>query len=396
MKTLYLDCFAGIAGDMMLGALLDAGADLEFVKDGLSSLAVNGYTLEVGQGNTHGIAATYVRIHNTERQSHRHLSDIIELLNKGDFPEAVRTQAVKVFHRLAEAEAKVHGVPLDQIHFHEVGAIDSICDIMGSLLALHSLKVQRVVCSPIPLSSGTVQCEHGLIPVPAPATMELLKGVPTRQTDVKGELVTPTGAVLATTVADCFESIPAMVIERIGYGMGSKDHGFPNVLRAIIGETENGVLGKPGESIVIEASIDDLNPELYPYVIEKLLEAGAPDAFLTPIIMKGGRPGILLTVLAIPENWTRVARVIFQETSTLGFRIRRDHRQVLLRKLCQVATRYGEINVKYAYLPGEDVPLQVAPEYRDCRDAAERTGVPLKAVYNEAIAAALQMRSDKQ
>lgn len=394
MRTLYLDCFAGIAGDMLLGALLDAGADLKFVKEGLSSLGLSGYTLETGQGNTHGIAATYARIRSTEQQPHRHLPEIIELLNRGKFPEAVRAQAVKVFHRLAEAEAKVHGVALDQIHFHEVGAIDSICDIVGSLLALYTLKVQRVICSPLPLSSGTVRCEHGVIPVPAPATLELLKGVPTRQTDIKGELVTPTGAVLATTLAGCFESIPAMVIERIGYGMGSKDYGFPNVLRAVIGETEDRVLGKPGESIVIEASIDDLNPELYPYVIEKMLEAGAADAFLTPIIMKGGRPGTLLTVLAMPENWTRVGRVIFQETSTIGFRVRKDYRRVLLRKLCQVATRYGKINVKYACLPGEETPLQVAPEYRDCRDAAERTGVPLKVIYNEALTAALQMISE--
>lgn len=395
MKTLYLDCFAGIAGDMLLGSLLDVGADLETVEKGLLSLGIEGYKFETGKGSSHGIAATYVHIHSEGDQPHRHLKDILDLIEQGSLTDTVKEMAFKVFRRLAEAEAKVHGTTPERIHFHEVGAIDSICDIVGSLIALENLQVDRVICSPLPVTSGTIQCEHGLIPVPAPATLELIVGVPTRQMDVQGELVTPTGAVLATTLAHSFSAFPAMTVKQVGYGMGTKDYGFPNVLRAVIGETEEpiegtGELGSADEVVVMEASIDDLNPEIYPHLVQKLLDAGALDAFLTPIIMKGGRPGVLLTVLAHRENQNKAARVVFQEASTLGLRLRSDLRQVLIREIIMVETPFGALAVKIGRSTKGGAAVQIAPEYRDCHQAAERFQVPLKTVFNEAVAAALK------
>ncbi len=396
MKILYLDCFAGIAGDMLLGSLLDAGADLDAVKKGISSLDIDEYTFETGKGSSHGIAATYVHIRNTGDQPHRHLQDILNLIDKGDLNERVKKKAHQVFRRLAEAEAKVHGTTPEHIHFHEVGAIDSICDIVGNLIALETLNPDQIICSPLPVTSGTIRCEHGLIPVPAPATLELIVGVPTRKLDIEGELVTPTGAVLATTLAHSFSSFPAMTVKQVGYGMGTRDYGFPNVLRAILGESSDpaggpGGPGNPDEVVVMEASIDDLNPEIYPYLVQKLLDAGALDAFLTPIIMKGGRPGILLTVLAHRENWDLVARVIFKEASTLGLRLRCDLRRVLPREITRVETPFGGIAVKVGRYAKGEPPVQVAPEYRDCCAAAERFQVPLKKVYNEAVAAVLKI-----
>lgn len=396
MRVLYLDCFAGIAGDMLLAALLDAGADLGLVRKGLSSLPIDGYTIETGKGESCGIAAAYVHIKTTEQQPHRKLQNILGLIDQGDLTDSVKEKARHVFRRLAEAEAEVHGTAPEQVHFHEVGAVDSICDIIGCLLALESLDVDRVICSPLPLSSGTVQCEHGLLPLPAPATLELIKGVPTRQTEIEGELVTPTGAVLAVSLTHSFSSLPGMMIERVGYGMGSRDLGFPNILRAIIGETEEPAISPAdvenhGEIMVLECSIDDLNPEIYPYLIEKLLDTGAADAFLSPIIMKRGRPGVLLTVLTHQEKWSQLAKIIFEETSTLGIRLRRDMRRVLLRETARVSTPYGKITVKFGRFSEKGSPVQIAPEYRDCRRAAKQFGVPLKQVYNEAVAAALDM-----
>lgn len=377
-----------------MGALLDAGADLDLIKQGLASLPIDGYTLETKKGESYGIAATYVHIKNTEQQPHRHLQDILAMIEQGDLAAGVKENARRLFRRLAEAEARVHGTTPEHIHFHEVGAIDSICDIIGCLIAIDSLQVEKVICSPLPLSSGTIRCEHGLIPVPAPATLELIKGVPTRQTNIEGELVTPTGAVLAVALADSFSSLPGMTVEKIGYGMGTRDFGFPNVLRAVIGEIEEFEgcsLGSTDEIMVLECSIDDLNPEIYPYLIEQLLAAGAPDAFLSQIIMKGGRPGVLLTVLAHQENWSQLAKIIFEETSTLGFRMRSDSRCVLLRETAKVNTPFGEITVKLSRLSRDEAPVQIAPEYRDCCAAAKQFGVPLKKVYNEALAAAVDI-----
>lgn len=237
MKVMYLDCCTGIAGDMFLGALLDAGADPDLVKNGLSSLNLNGYEMSVIKGTSHGIAATSVQINVVEEQPHRHLKDIMSIIESGNYSDRVKKMAGKVFHLIAQAEAKVHGTTPDQVHFHEVGAIDSICDIIGALLAVESLGVESIVCSPLPLGSGHVYCSHGRIPVPAPATLEIIKGVPVRKNDVEGELVTPTGAALAVTLSQEFSSFPSMIVDSVGYGMGTRDYGFPSVLRVIIGRS---------------------------------------------------------------------------------------------------------------------------------------------------------------
>jgi uncharacterized protein (TIGR00299 family) protein len=324
MRILYLDCFAGIAGDMLLGSLLDAGADLDVVKQGLYSLAIDGYTFETGKGSSHGIAATYVHIQNTDEQPHRHLQDVLELIEQGDLAGSIKEKAHKVFRRLGEAEAKVHGTTPEHIHFHEVGAIDSICDIVGCLVALDSLDIEQVICSPLPVSSGTIRCEHGLIPVPAPATLELIKGVPTRKSEIEGELVTPTGAVLATTLAHSFSTFPAMVVDKVGYGMGTRDYGFPNVLRAIIGETKEpsggpGSLGNPDEIVVMESSIDDLNPEVYPYLVKKLLESGALDAFFDADYYEGWQARCLADSFGTPGKLGRGGKNHFSRDVYTGF-----------------------------------------------------------------------------
>lgn len=236
MKVLYLDCSAGIAGDMLLGALFDAGVDPDLVKNGLASLNLNGYEMQVRKAASHGIAANSVQFNVVEEQPHRHLKDIMELIEAGSFSEHVKSLAGKVFSLLARAEAKVHGTTPDQVHFHEVGAIDSICDIVGTLLAVESLEVEKIICSPLSLGNGHVYCAHGRIPVPAPATLEIIKGVPVRRSDVEGELVTPTGAALAVTLSQEFSSLPSMVVDSVGYGMGTRDYGFPSVLRVIMGK----------------------------------------------------------------------------------------------------------------------------------------------------------------
>jgi len=453
---LYLDCFAGISGDMALGALIDAGAEEDFIRSGIDALGLTGYELKIKEDVTYNIRARRVSISTTGEQPHRHLADIINLIENAGLPVEVRVQASEVFKRLADAEARVHGTTPDKIHFHEVGAVDSICDIVGTLLAIYSLKVDKILCSPLPLGRGSVQCAHGVLPLPAPAALELLKGVPTRETKIEGETVTPTGAALAAVLSSEFTYFPAIKVEKIGYGMGARDYGFPNILRAVIGnevvekvnQRATGVywrevrhepsehnawheikrrselhgLGISEEVIVLEASIDDLNPEFYPYIMQRLLDTGALDAFLTPIIMKGGRPGVLLTVLALPAKWEKAVEIIFTETSTLGIRVRVDRRRAALRETRRVQTEFGEVAVKFAYIKDErgKAPLshgrekgegrkadnvskkerfterpflQVSPEYRDCAEIARRKGVPVKKVYNAALKAALKFET---
>ncbi|MFA6808617.1 MAG: LarC family nickel insertion protein [Eubacteriales bacterium] len=236
MKVMYLDCFAGIAGDMFLGALIDAGADIECIREGLSSLDVNGYSFVVEKKKSYGIAATKIDVIVEEEQPHRHLKDIVEIIETGSLSDYVKDLAKKVFMEIAQAEAKVHGTTIEHVHFHEVGAVDSICDVIGSLLAVENIKVDKICCSHLPMGYGSIKCDHGLIPLPAPATLEIIKGIPVRNVDVKGELVTPTGAALAKVLAKEFNGFPNMIVECSGYGLGTRDYGFPNVLRVVIGQ----------------------------------------------------------------------------------------------------------------------------------------------------------------
>ncbi|MFQ5495479.1 MAG: nickel pincer cofactor biosynthesis protein LarC, partial [Phycisphaerae bacterium] len=292
MTTAYFDCFRGAGGDMIVAALVDAGADVDSLRRGLDSLGLRGYDLSIGPVTKQGFAATrFVVTSEKDRpQPHRHLSDIAGIIGAADLPDPVKTRSMRVFERLAEAEAAVHGTDVARIHFHEVGAVDSILDVVGAVLAMHLLAVDRVICSPLPVGSGTVVCEHGTLPVPAPATANLLKGVPLAACDETGELVTPTAAAVLTTMAEAFTSLPAMVVAKIGYGAGSRDGLHrPNLLRVLIGDESPA--GDVDEITILETNLDDVSPQVVGHCIEVLLAAGALDVYAVPIQMKKSRPG---------------------------------------------------------------------------------------------------------
>ncbi|MBE0466699.1 MAG: nickel pincer cofactor biosynthesis protein LarC [Candidatus Desulforudis sp.] len=389
MRTLYWDCFAGISGDMALGSLIDAGADPEQIRALLGRLSLPGWTLAVREERRGGLRGARVEVRVTADQPDRRLPDILELLNSAGLPAPVPASAGRVFARLAEAEARVHGISPDLVHFHEVGAVDAIMEVTGTVIALHLLGVERVEVSPLPLSRGFVKCAHGILPVPAPAVLELIRGFPTRTTDIEGELVTPTGAALAITLsAAAGDFPPGLVIDRLGYGAGTATaFPFPNHLRAVIGVTS---AAAPAQErlAVLETILDDVNPEYYPFFLERLKSAGARDAYLAPLIMKKGRPGIKLTVLAGPDEWQKLLTVILRETGTLGVRVRHEQRVVLERKILQVETAYGPVRVKVSSLDGAAV--RVKPEFEDCRALALRHGVPVREIVGTAERAAAE------
>lgn len=389
MRLLYWDCFAGISGDMALGSLIDAGAPADKVRAVLSGLPLKGWTLEVREGKSGGLRGTRVEVRADMEQPHRRLADILGLLQAGGLPEPVARTSARVFTRLAEAEARVHGIPPDQVHFHETGAVDAIIEVTGTVAALHLLQVEQVRLSPLPLSRGFVHCAHGTLPVPAPAVLELIRGFPTRPAAVEGELVTPTGAALAVTLASTAGAFPGLFIEGVGYGAGTAAFPFPNFLRAVLGRVESPT-GEPPrvqEHItVLETVLDDVNPEHYPYILEQLLAAGARDAYLAPLIMKKGRPGVKLTVLSGADEWHLPAMVILKETGTLGIRVRREDRVVLDRKVLAVDTAYGPVRVKAALL--DNRVIRVKPEFEDCRALALKHRVPVRTVTAAAERAA--------
>ncbi len=381
MKLCYLDAFSGISGDMTIGALLDAGADADALGEALRSLNL-GADFAVEKTKRRGITATKFTVSGGETKSHRHLSHIDKIIDAAPIADEVKRNSRAVFRRLGEAEAKVHGVPIEKVHFHEVGAIDSICDIVGACFALHSLGVEELQCSAINVGSGTVNTEHGLLPVPAPATAELLTGRPIYARGPQTELTTPTGAALAVTLATHFGPLPAMAIRCIGHGCGTKD--FPeqaNVLRAIIGEVQQA----PEALVVsvIEANIDDSTPEVLGYAMERLLEKGALDVTLQPILMKKNRPATLLRVIARVEDREPLAGIVLAETTTMGIRMYEAHRRVRAREIQEVETPYGKVRVKVA---GD----ACAPEYEDCRRVARERNIPLRTVITEATFAYLK------
>jgi len=396
MKILYIDCFSGISGDMCLGALVDAGADSRRLEGDLKKLPLSGWEMQVAPKNSHGITGTKVDILVREdTQPHRHYSDIRDLVHGSPLPERVRETALSIFQRLAEAEGKVHGVSPHHVHFHEVGGVDSIIDIVGTSLALYYLEVDRIICSPVPPGRGTVRCRHGILPVPAPATARLLMGVPLRGLDVEGELVTPTGAAIATTVAESFGSLPSMKVNAVGYGFGSKDFGIPNFLRVFLGEDPGGTASNNTDTVVVlETNIDDMNPEFFGHIMEKLMDKGALDAFITPAYMKKNRPGQIITVLGHPRDRDILTDILFQETSTLGIRWREERRTVLGRRIEEVATPYGMVRIKYA-LSSDGTPLRAAPEYEDCKKIAREKNLPVRVVHESALLAALAKSGDQ-
>ena len=371
---------------MILGALIDAGASPDLLQRKLSTLSIDGGSLSVARVVKNGLAATQVSIagDTSGHPPHRSLSDIRAIIEGAELSDGVRRRAVAAFERLAQAEAQAHGCSVEQVHFHEVGAVDAIGDIVGAMIALDEMDVDRVVCSPVPTGSGTVTCEHGVLPVPAPATVNLLVGVPLARCDVAGELTTPTGAAILTTVADSFGALPEMRVERVGYGAGRRDTpGRPNVLRVILGEPIGG--GEVDEVVVCQANLDDSSPEVVGYCLERLLEAGALDAYCVPIYMKKSRPAVMLTVLAAPAKVPELEAIIFAETTTLGIRRYTAQRSKLIREVKRVETPFGFISMKVGRR-GREV-LTAAPEYEECRAAARQHGVPLRDVMNSAVRA---------
>jgi len=387
MKLAYFDCFSGAAGDMIVGACLDAGADEEYLRAELAKLRLSEVDLQIEKGAKSGISATFFIPCITEPspgRKHRHLSHIIDLIQQAQLRETVTSQAIRIFERLAQAEAKIHATTSEKIHFHEVGAADAIMDIVGACLALESLGVEKIYASALAVGSGTVKCAHGVLPVPAPATVELIKGIPLRSSEAQGELLTPTGAAILATLAENFGPLPAMTIERVGYGAGQREmDNIPNVLRLLVGQSNaclSGIIAD--EVVVLEANLDDATAELIGHVTEQLLHAGALDVFCTSIAMKKNRPGTRISVLTQAVDVAKLETILLTESTTFGVRRHTCLRSTLPREIQTVNTQYGPIRIKVGFLDGR--PVTVSPEYDDCAQAAQKHQVPLKKVFTAA------------
>lgn len=437
MRIAYLDCFAGISGDMFLGALLDAGVDPQVLHQAIASLNL-GASVKIEKVDRSGISSTKIFVmdgvnsaedvapkshvsdtHTHDEHSHNHahesnpsqktthshepghhhheikaehhhhgrsLSAIRNIIQSSSLAAVVKQMAIGTFELLGASEAKIHNVDIEKIHFHEVGAIDAIADIVAAAAGIHALAIDQWFCSPLNVGGGMVDCAHGRFPVPAPATADLLRGLPTYSADPQMELVTPTGAALIRTLAPTFSKQPAMRVQSIGYGAGGRNpKGFPNVLRLSVGVSEGDTRVSTDRVTVIETALDDLSPQIIAYVTEQALQQGALDVMLTPVIMKKGRPGTLLTVLCDPDKLPVIERFLLRETSTLGIRIHQEQRSCLSRSHQPVSTPYGDIRIKVGLLEQEE--LNAAPEFEDCRAAAAAHNVPVKQVIQSAIAA---------
>jgi pyridinium-3,5-bisthiocarboxylic acid mononucleotide nickel chelatase len=384
MKTIgiaYFDCFSGISGDMVLGALVDAGAPLPAIEADLRKLGLENWTISAEKVKRGAISATHVKVESQEDHHHRGLSIILKRIEAAHLAPRAADRAKKIFTRLAEAEAKVHQLPIDQVHFHEVGAVDSIIDIVGAAIGFELLGIDEFACSAFDVGAGQVKTAHGLLPVPAPATAELLRGAPMYTSGIQRELVTPTGAAIATTLATRFAELPEMNLRAIGYGAGSADlKEKANVLRLLIGESAASEPGEhwDGQVTVIETNLDDMSPQIYGYFAEKALAAGALDVFSTPVQMKKNRPGLLVTLLSEPANVSRLIDLVFRETTTIGIRTHEVRRKTLDRELVPVATPFGEVRMKISRMNG--TVLNASPEYDDCQRIAAERGIPLKQV----------------
>ncbi|HMB69292.1 MAG TPA: nickel pincer cofactor biosynthesis protein LarC [bacterium] len=378
----HFDPVTGAAGDMILAALIDAGADVDELRRGLATLPVPGFRLEAPEVRSGGFRGRRLELEIPDESTHRHLPRILEILRGGELPERVVERASAVFERLADAEARSHGIDRNAVHFHEVGALDAILDIAGTCLALHLLHADDVTFSPLRVGTGEVRSAHGTIPVPVPAVVELVRDVPIVRTDIVGEILTPTGAALLTTLGRPMDGAP-FVTRAVGVGIGHRElAGRPNLLRVTLGEPVAADVPWEADRVdVLETNLDDMSPEAVPGVLEAVLAAGAVDAFLTSVLMKKGRPGQLLTVLAPPDRAADVARVLFRETTTFGVRRHVGDRWILSRESRDLASPWGPVRVKVGQLG--DGTVRVTPEYESCRAIADRTGMPLLAVYRE-------------
>ena len=384
MRAVYLDCFSGLSGNMFLGALVDAGVPEAALREVIDKINIKGFSLIVKSVDKVGIHATHIDVDLTSKHHHRGLSDILKLIREAEIPEAVKEKACLVFQRLGAAEAKVHGMPLEKVHFHEVGAVDAIIDIVGTVFGFHYLGIDRIYCSPLRVGRGFVKAAHGIMPIPAPATAELLNGIPWYPGDIDRELVTPTGAALVAELCSGFGDRPTgFLSEKTAYGAGTWDLIIPNVLRLSVGSIPE---EKTSDTRwLLEANVDDSTPEVIAYVIDKLMSAGALDAWITPIIMKKGRPAFLVSALCDESNKTAVEDVVFAETSSIGVRWQEVRRTVANRSIVPVMTEWGSVGVKIAERNGE--VINVAPEFGDCRALAEQSGTPLKKIYQAALQA---------
>ncbi|GJL79251.1 MAG: UPF0272 protein [Nitrospinaceae bacterium] len=385
LRTAYFDCHSGISGDMILGALVDLGVDLKKIRQGLKTLGLSkGYEIKsrtVKRGLICGTKVDVV-IKPVKRTHGRHFSTIKNLIQKSDLSAQVKSNAIEVFHRIAKAEAKVHHTSIEKVHFHEVGAVDSIVDVVGGALGMELLNVDRVYSSPLNVGAGFVECEHGTLPVPAPATLNLLEGIPCFSTGVDKELTTPTGAAMIGFFAENFQTLPKIKIQKTGYGAG--DHvieNSPNMLRIILGEMDGA--GEEESMMMVETHIDDMNPEFYDHVMDRLFKAGAVDVTFTPVSMKKNRPAVKLSVLVSPEKRERIAKTILSETSTFGVRYFEVNRTTLDREIQTLKTPYGPVKVKVGSLDGEI--LKFSPEYEDCKKIARREKLPIKKVYEDVL-----------
>jgi hypothetical protein len=385
MKIAYFDCFSGISGDMTLGALVDAGCNLAEMESQLRRLPVTGWKISSEKVVRRGFRATQVKVESSDAQRHRSLSEILQLIARAGLPAAVGERASRIFQRLGEAEALVHGMPVEKVHFHEVGAVDSIVDIVGAAAGFEQLGIEEFFCSALNVGGGRVQTQHGSLPVPAPATAELLRGAPTYSTGIQRELVTPTGAAIVATVTSRFGPQPQMTVAAVGLGAGSAELAEqPNVLRLFIGEAaaRRDDAGLEEDIAVLEANLDDMSPQIYGFFAERALQAGALDVFSVPVQMKKNRPGQLITVLCNPADQEKFSDLLFRETTTLGVRQSIVKRRTLQRESLTVQTSLGSIRMKVARLHGHI--LNFAPEYEDCQKVAAERGVPLKRVLAEA------------
>jgi uncharacterized protein (TIGR00299 family) protein len=380
----YLDCSCGISGDMTLAALIDAGVPLARLQEAVGSLGVPGCRLAVEEVKRCGFRALRAKVETVPERAHRHLKDIFAAIDAGALTPRQNESAKKIFSKLAEAEAKVHGVPVEKVHFHEVGAADSITDIVGAAVGFDLLGVERIVASPVPTGSGKIEIDHGVCNIPAPATAELLRDIPLADSTIVGELTTPTGAAILAALADDFGPPPAMTIRSIGYGAGSNDWpGHPNILRLMLGDCPQGTdIGDCDSVVQLETAIDDLSGEIVGYCLERLWNAGALDVYTTSIGMKKNRPGVLVTVLCHPADAAKMEEILFRETTTLGIRRLSIPRRVLRRESIEVETPWGPVAGKIARISEKDA--RFAPEYESCRAVAERHGRPLAEIYEAA------------
>ncbi len=385
MKIISYDCFSGISGDMNLGAMIDLGVDKSYLINELNKLNLKGWELIVEKDQRHGISGTKATVRQTRHEhAHRHLADIEQIINDSGLDRKTKELSMKIFMKIATAEASVHGISIDHVHFHEVGAIDSIVDVVGAAICFNELKVDGVHVSAVELGGGFVNCDHGKLPVPAPATAEIIKGIPVKKGGVDFEATTPTGAAILAALGTNFRPNVSMHIEKTAYGVGQKDHpDVPNLLRVFLGVTNENF--DPGHNaMLLECNIDDMNPEFFDYISERLFNAGASDVYYSSILMKKGRPGIILNVICETEKAEQVKNIIFTESTSLGIRTFSFRKDTLVRKFESLQTEYGMVTIKHSFYKGKEVSFK--PEYDECKRIALEKGIPVKEVFNNIMA----------